>query len=158
MGGNYSAEREAIEEIPTLIREIYSTVAKLEELFPHRRFTPDGHLVGSIGEVLAAHAYGLELLPASEEGHDARALDGRLVQIKATQRRSIGISINPDHLLVIQIQPDGTFEEAYNGPGQIAWEAAGRMQKNGQRPIGLSKLEELMEGVPERSRLRRAAS
>jgi len=44
----------SILEIPSLFQELYSIVDRLEELFPGRRFTPDGHLVGSIGEVLAA--------------------------------------------------------------------------------------------------------
>ncbi len=44
----------SILEIPSLVQELYSIVDRLEELFPGRRFTPDGHLVGSIGEVLAA--------------------------------------------------------------------------------------------------------
>ena len=147
-----------ISEIPTLIRKLYSIVSELEGLFPDRRFTPDGHLVGSIGEVLVAHAYNLELLPASHEGHDARAEYGTLVQIKATQVRMVGLSSEPEHLLVIQIQRDGSFKDIFNGPGKVAWNAAGRMQKNGQRPIGLSKLAQLMKDVPEESRLRRMAS
>src|SRR5580704_19671100 len=47
----------------TLIRQLYTVVAQLEEEFEDRRFTPDGHLVGSIGEVVAAYAFGLKLLP-----------------------------------------------------------------------------------------------
>ena len=34
------------------IRRIYEITAELEELYPGRHFTPDGHMVGSIGEVL----------------------------------------------------------------------------------------------------------
>jgi hypothetical protein len=30
-------------------------------MFPGRHFTPDGHMVGSFGEALAAHHYGIEL-------------------------------------------------------------------------------------------------
>ena len=48
-----------------LIRQLYTVVAALEEEFEGRRFTPDGHLVGSIGEVVAAYAFNLTLLPAS---------------------------------------------------------------------------------------------
>ena len=36
------------------IRELYRITAELEEKYPGRCFTPDGHLVGSIGEVYAA--------------------------------------------------------------------------------------------------------
>lgn len=53
-----------ISAIPKLIRELYCVVNELETLFPGRNFTLDGHLVGSIGEVLAAHYYELDLLPA----------------------------------------------------------------------------------------------
>ena len=148
----------SIQEIPALVEKIYSIVDKLEQLFPGRRFTPDGHLVGSIGEVLAAHAYELVLLPSSHAGHDAKARDGRLVQIKATQVKSIGLSSCPHHLLVIQIQPDGTFVEIYNGPGEIAWNAAGRMQKNGQRPITVSNLARLMKDIQAKEQLMRVAS
>ena len=80
-------------EIPSIVRELYELVEQLESLFPGRRFTLDGHLVGSLGEVLAAHRYGLNLLTASAQTHDAVAPDDRRVQIKATQRKAISISI-----------------------------------------------------------------
>jgi hypothetical protein len=39
-------------------------------MFKGRHFTPDGHMVGSIGEDFAAHHYGLQLLTASTKGHN----------------------------------------------------------------------------------------
>ena len=143
----------SIDRIPQLVQRLYEVVAELESLFPGRKFTPDGHLVGSIGEVIAAHRYSLELLTASAERHDARTADGRLVQIKATQRRSVGLRNEPEHLLVLKLLPDGSAEEVFNGPGGIAWENAGKMQKNGQRAISLTKLSGLMKSVPDSSRL-----
>ena len=53
-----------------IIREMYRLIGELEAMFPGRRFTPDGHTVGSIGEAIAAHFYGLQLLTASNKGHD----------------------------------------------------------------------------------------
>ncbi len=70
----WSAERTA--KVRDLIKRLYAVVAALEQEFEDRKFTPDGHLVGSIGEVVAAYAFGLKLLPASTEGHDAVAADG----------------------------------------------------------------------------------
>ena len=67
--------KDRISRIPKLIKEIYRIIDQLELMFPGRKFTPDGHLVGSIGEVLAASAYDLELLPASTSVHDARSTD-----------------------------------------------------------------------------------
>ena len=137
------------------IKTLYSISQELEELFPGRHYTPDGHMIGSIGETLATSYYDLELFPASEETHDAKAPDGRLVQIKATQINRIAISSEPEWLLVLKIHKDGTFSEEYNGPGKLAWEHCGKMQKNGQRPISLAKLRELQTEVPEPERLKR---
>jgi hypothetical protein len=123
-----------------IIREIYQLVDELETIYPGRKFTPDGHLVGSIGEAYAAAYYGLTLLPASASTHDAVDAGGRLYQIKATGGTGIGIRSCPDNLLVLKLHRDGTLTEVYNGTGQPAWDAAGAMQKNGQRAISLSKL------------------
>lgn len=146
----------SVESIPSLVRRLYTVVGELETLFPGRKFTLDGHLVGSIGEVLAAHHYGLDLLPASAPVHDARASDGRMVQVKATQAKMVALRAEPEHLLVLRLKPDGSFDEVYNGPGGLVWESAGRMQKNGQRPIGVAKLQRMMEDVPIGDRVPRA--
>lgn len=144
---------QSTEQIPTLIQRLYEIVGELERLFPGRRFTLDGHLVGSIGEVLAAHRYGLKLLRASSEGHDADSPLGVRVQLKATQGKAVAMRSEPDHLIVLRILPDGSAEEIFNGPGGPAWTAAGKMQSNGQRPISLSRLRSLMQEVPIQSRL-----
>lgn len=130
-----------------LIQELYRIAAELENLYPGRHFTPDGHMIGSIGEVLAAETYGIELFTASAPVHDGRAPDGRLVQIKATQVDSVGISECPDYLIVLRILRDGSFEEVYNGLGAPAWDAAGKVQKTSQRRVSLSKLRALNELV-----------
>jgi len=143
----------SIETVPELVREIYAIVAKLEAAFPGRHFTPDGHLVGSLGEVLAAAHYGLELLPASAEAHDARTPDGRKVQVKATQVNRVALRQDCDLLLVLQLDKDGGFKEVYNGPGAPVWEAAGSMQSNGQRAISLTTLRELNSAVADKDRI-----
>lgn len=146
-------EQRPTDEIPHLVKQSYGIVRKLEKQFPGRLFTLDGHLVGSIGEVLAAHRYGLELLPASTEVHDAKTKDGKLIQIKATQRDRIGLRSCPEHLLVLCISPEGRDNEVYNGPGELAWSRAGRMQGNGQCRISTSRLKDLMKRVSESERL-----
>jgi hypothetical protein len=123
-------------------------VGQLEHLFPGRSFTLDGHLVGSIGEVLAAERYGLTLLPTTTEKHDAQTADGRFVQVKTTQVKSVGLYSEPDYLLVVRLSDKGSIEEVYNGPGAPAWDKAGPKQKTGQRAIGVAKLRALMATVP----------
>ena len=122
------------------IKELYRITNELEKEYPGRKFTIDGHLVGSIGEVIVAEHYGLTLLRNSAETHDAVSVDGKYVRIKATQVKRISISSEPDYLIVIKLFSDGSWEEIYNGPGKPVWDNAGKMQKNGQRPISLSKL------------------
>lgn len=138
------------------IKALYAIARELEQLFPGRHYTPDGHMIGSIGEALASSWYGPELFEASAKTHDAKALDGRLVQIKATQIDRVALSSKPEWLLVLKIHPDGTFTEEYNGPGALAWEHCGKMQKNGQRPISLAALRKLQEEVPVDQRLPRS--
>lgn len=137
------------------IQKLFEITRNLEREFPGRKFTIDGHLVGSIGEVIVAENYGLELLPNSTQTHDARSKDGRLVQIKATQINRISISSKPEYMIVIQLFPDGTWTEIYNGKGKLVWDNAGKMQKNGQRPISVSKLKTLMQYVNENDKIKR---
>jgi hypothetical protein len=137
----------AIDAVPRLVEGLYEVITEFERLFPGRRFTPYGHLVGSIGEVVAAHRYGLILLPSSTPIHDAEANHGRRVQIKATQGSSVALSSEPDHLLVLHLMPNGACKEIFNGPGAIAWAACAPMRKNGQRPISRTKLRKLMQSV-----------
>ena len=141
-------------QVASKIQELYKIIKELETMFPETRFTLDGHTIGSIGEVLAAEKYGLRLLNNSAEKHDAIAKDGRMIQIKTTQIERISISSKPDYLIVIQINKEGNGIEIYNGPGQLPWENAGKLQKNGQRMISLSKLKHLMEKVPQEERIK----
>ena len=37
--------------LPDIVKRLYAIVGELKELFSNKHFTPDGHLVGSLGEV-----------------------------------------------------------------------------------------------------------
>ena len=80
---------------PKLLRSIYDAVDALEAMFPGRHFTPDGHMVGSLGEALAAHHYGIQLSHASSQCHDG-VCESRQVQVKATQGNRVAISSEPE--------------------------------------------------------------
>ena len=130
-------------EVAGLLETLYAASARLEVIFPGRKFTLDGHLVGSIGEVLAAYMFDLELARGSTQGHDAYARDGRQVEVKLTQGTYVSLREKPTHLIVLHRPKGGRLRVAYNGPGAIVWAATGARQKNGQRPITLSKLAKL---------------
>ncbi len=96
-----------------------------------------------IGEVVAAYMFDLKLNPASTEGSDAITKDGICVEIKLTQGKKIGLRSAPEHLIVLQKERGSEIIVAYNGPGNLAWNASGKMQKNGQRALSISKLKKL---------------
>ena len=147
---------EPIDQVPALVRELYGTIDKLSGLFPTRHFTLDGLTVGSIGEVLAEHDYGLTLFKASTKTHDAETHDGKLVQIKATQKDgTVNLKGEPEHLLVLQLTRHGTTDEVFNGPGKLAWDAARPLNKYNVRPIRVKKLRDLMGDVEDSERIPR---
>lgn len=152
------AKPRPVESVPELIARLYALTSELDRRFPGRRFTPDGHLIGSLGEAIAAHRYGLHLLPHSTQGHDAITPEGTRVEIKVTQGAAFALRSQAEHLLALHLSPAGEAVEVFNGPGLIAWDAAGRMQRNGQRSISLARLRALMTEVDPGSRLPRVAT
>lgn len=135
------------------MRRLYVIVDEFDKLFPVRPFTPDGHMVGSIGEAYAGQVYGLELLPPSYETHDARSRDGRLVPVKATHRDRVGVAEDPDHLIVLRLLRDASVEEVFNGPGAVVLPLLGKRQKTGQRPVSVSRLRKAMDSVADADRV-----
>lgn len=144
---------------PKLLRDIYAAVDELEHMFPGRHFTPDGHMVGSIGEAIAAYYYGITLFTTSAKGHDG-IIGERRVQVKATQGRSIAISSEPEYLLVFQLARDGSFSEIYNGGGSLVWNLVSHkpVPKNGQYQVSIARLAKLGPGISESDRIRRIHS
>jgi len=129
-------------KLPEPVAAIYKAVEELDRLYAEygRKFTPDGHLVGSIGEVIAAEALGLTLHKGSHPGHDAIDKQDRQVQIKMTAGNSVALYDTCDRLVVLRVIDPQHAEIVYDGPGAPAWDSAGKMQKNGQRTISLKKL------------------
>lgn len=125
--------------LPEPVARIYRAVRDLERDYPQRKFTPDGHLVGSIGEVVAAEALKLTLYAMGRPGHDAFDQNGD-VQIKMTAGRSVAMHATSDRLVVLRVVSPEEAEIVYDGPGQPAWDQAGKLGKNGQRVISLTKL------------------
>ena len=139
---------------PQIVSAIYELADELEKMFPGRHFTPDGHMVGSIGEALAEFYYGIALSPASAHCHDG-VCNGVNVQVKTTQTERIAISSKPDHLLVLALKRDGSFLEIFNGPGELVWNLVAHkpVPKTGQYQVPFSKLRVLMRDVPNEQRL-----
>ncbi len=136
-----------------LVRLIFQACAELSRR-SGRSVSPDGHLVGSLGEIHAAHALGLRLETASNAGFDAVDSLGGRVEIKTTTRASISLSTSgtlAERLIVVQLDAKtGAAQIIYDGDAAVAWDVAGKPGKNGQRSLSLSKLQSVaMQAVSE---------
>ena len=139
----------AIEQVPVLIRDLLKTTSRLNVLFKGRPFTPDGHLVGSIGEVVAEYIYDLALEPCSTPQIDARTRSAgtRSVQVKLTGEKGrsfgtrwpIGSGTAPDILLCMRMTSNG-FSEIYNGPFPLDLLAGKPPSSNGQISLSVAAL------------------
>ena len=147
---DYSQEK--IESVKDKIQNLITIVAELERDFPDRHFPLDGHLIGSIGEVMAAYYYGIELNISSSKIHDGK-VDSRNVQIKITQQDTILISHKPDYLIALYLNKNGTIYEIYNGPGELPWESASKPDSHNYRHMRVNKLLKLDENVAEPDRI-----
>ncbi len=145
-----------MEIIREYILEMIGIVAKLEEEFPDRHFTLDGHLIGSIGEVIAKYHYGINLYKASEKIHDGE-VNNRKVQIKLTQQDDIVICEEPEYLIALYFNKQGSFYEIYNGPGKAPWENASKRDIHNNRHMRVNKLMELDKEVSPEDRIKQIA-
>lgn len=140
-------------ETRKLMGDLFEITEELQKRFPSAHFTIDGHLLSSIGKAVASEDYGLEILESGLSDHDARAADGRLVQIKSTQVNSVALKSEPHHLVVLAFGPSCQVEEVFNGPGGEVWRACGSPSKAGQKKIGLAKLRGMNRGVSDDERI-----
>ena len=144
--------KENIEAAMGYVRTLLDNVNALETMFPGRRFTLDGHLVGSVGEVAAAYHYGIELFPPSTERHDG-SIGNRNIQIKITQTENVLIGEEPEYLIVLYLARTGKIYEVYNGPGVIPWETAGKPDKRGYKHLRVNKLMSLDKEIEPEERI-----
>ena len=144
--------KEKMDAIKEKIQKLISIVKELETDFPGRHFTLDGHLVGSIGEVMAAYYSGIELYAASAVVHDGE-IDGKKVQIKISQQDDIVINHEPEYLIVLYLRKNGDVFEVYNGPGEAPWNSASKRDSHNNRHMRVNKLMELDKQVSDEFRI-----
>jgi hypothetical protein len=138
----------AVEQIPALVGDLLRTTRKLNSLFEGRPFTPDGHLVGSIGEVVAEYIYEIKLAPCSTPHIDAYTDDGSSVQIKLTGEKGTSFGIRwsslqtegtADFLICLKLTAKG-FVEIYNGKFPVDLLLGRKDSSNGQLGVTVNKL------------------
>lgn len=135
-----------VENIREVLKTLLGISDSLNEQYKHynRKFTLDGHLFGSLAEVYAAIEYNLDLAGSSTKGYDALDKDGHKVQIKVTQKTSVGLRHEPERLLVLFLNKETyDFEEVYYDEGKTPWDESNPSNSAGQRVITLNKLRDI---------------
>src|SRR5260221_1822617 len=139
------------------LRSLYAARNALRGHFPGLPFTLDGKLVGDIGEAIAGRNFGFTRLRSGNKKHDVVTDRGVQVQIKTTQTRrhgTVGLGIDEqefDHLVVIQISEDASFEVLYDGRGRHV--SANQRRKHARSQITVKQLRDLDAKIPRAERL-----
>ena len=138
---------------------IFKGIEQLKARFPEKAFTIDGRLVGDIGEVIAALEYDVTLYEVQTPTHDGQTSDGRKVQVKATFKDKLTITVVPEIYLGLQLFEDGTHKEVFNGPGAVIAEKFAHRSGFGEKQLSLSitALATLSSNVPGHQRVARRA-
>ncbi len=104
------------------IAELFKLTNSLNGRFKNKKFTPDGRLVGDIGEIIAEMFYGIKLHEKQRHTHDGECPEGRCVQVKISFQDQLTFSKKPDYYLGFKMEENGDFKEIFNGPGDIIYE------------------------------------
>lgn len=139
------------------VRQLYAARDALRKHFRGLPFTLDGRIVGDIGEAIAITKWSFELLPSGTKTHDVTTPEGVNVQIKTTQQtqngKSVGLGLDKrpfDHLIVIQMHEDASYNVLYDGPGSYV----DRKRRGRTSPsLTVKQLGELNEQVPANERV-----
>lgn len=137
-----------MEQFKKAIANLYNSVKKLRIAFPNKLFTPDGRMVGDIGEAIAAIDFGVKLDKKIRRHWDGEWVDknnkSHLVQVKTTQKESTYIKKPPEEgiFLVFKIFNDGNYRVVYNGSIMLVWKNV-KDQKNKEKSISVDRLKML---------------
>ncbi|MBW4057143.1 MAG: hypothetical protein HIU83_17490 [Proteobacteria bacterium] len=131
------------------IATIYSAANELGRDYGISTCTPDGHLLGAIGQIAAKIAFGLEF-GSSKTEHNATITKGAKkvhVQVRSTGRGTIALREEPEYLISLNISNNGEIGLLYNGPGKHVWNLI-EHQKNIQKYASQNQLAEAQHHVP----------
>ena len=141
-------------EFKQKIAEIYTIANELGDAFGIDTCTPDGHLLGAIGQIAAKIAFGLEF-GSEEEEHNCSWSDGVRkinVQVRCSGRGNIALRREPEYLIALEIAPNGSIRLLFNGPGKLVWERIDH-QKSTQKYASANLLRRVQTEVAQRDQL-----
>lgn len=139
-----------ISQLKEAIKDLYSSVAKLQAAFPDKPFTPDGRMVGDIGEAIAALKFNVVLDKRLRRHWDGYRIDSsekkQEVQIKTTQKDETYLKKPPHkgYLIVFKVFSNGEWECCYDGKIMRVWNSLAKQKPDstGAKFIQLARLRE----------------
>lgn len=144
-------------EFAAAVKKVFDACRNLSEVSGKLRpFTPDGRMVGDIGEVAAANLYQVSLHNIGRSHWDG-VCGERHMQIKATSGNDTYLKEAPKEgfadglLMVFKIDRNsGDCECVYNGDIQRVWDYLEnkKLDRTGAKQITLDRLKELQASVP----------
>ena len=134
-------------EVAQRLSQLYQIVDRFEEMFPGRKFSPDGHLLETLGKVIAEYMFDVELVPTGRGNaeFEARAKDGGSVKIILTQGNKVTMKGAYDYLLVLRLKSDKSVEVVFNGPLFKAWPNFESMPKGRSKAFSVTTLRKRQE-------------
>jgi hypothetical protein len=129
------------------VKKLQLARKQLHADFPKWNFTLDGNLIGDIGEAYAEAHFSLEKITGNSKTHDFKAPDGRRVQVKMTQKKTLGLGLSDpsfDYLITLHLTEDRDVEVIYNGNGSRVYDRPGQSPR---KSIAVRKLRALNEQV-----------
>ncbi len=114
-------------KLQAAIRTMFQAQKALHTSFPKKPFTPDGRMIGDIGEAIAEIDYRVTIDSKLRKDWDGvrenSAVKHPEVQVKATQKNQTYLRKPPHEgsLLVFKIFTDGHWECFYNGKISQVW-------------------------------------
>ncbi|HRY36347.1 MAG TPA: hypothetical protein P5230_00490 [Candidatus Magasanikbacteria bacterium] len=135
------------------IKKLFEAQDILHSVFPKKPFTPDGRIVGDIGEAIAEIYYCVEVdnkLRKDWDGTrtDLLDLEYREVQIKATTKEETYLKKPPHEgiLLVFKIHENGQWNCVYNGSIMAVWDSLNHKKDINGKIISFKELAKISSG------------
>src|SRR4030042_3679091 len=135
-------------EFKKKIAEVYNIANELGKAFDIDRCTPDGHLLGAIGQIAAKIAFKLEF-GSPKAGHNCTwSADSKKVnvQVGCSGRGSIPLRKEPEHLIALEIGETGRIRLLFNGPGHYVWSRI-EHQRSSQKSVSCNTLLQAQQEV-----------
>ena len=135
------------QQVRKLVSKYFSAISSLRGVVPSFSWS---NLLGDYGEYICINHYGFSPAKTGTKGFDAVDADGNRVQIKTVntssrRKNQAGVKLSSkgaDHLLVIGVNEDASWDEIYYGPLDKIWRSSYKAMEK-QKTISVGRLKQI---------------